>query len=94
MRCVQCDRVVAARSDGICSVCELEGERELAEWLDETPAERWQVGDKTVDIKGLLPAPTRLADTRAQHTDKPVADSVLYASDAEREFMIRHAGGA
>lgn len=38
MRCVQHDRVVAARSDGLCSVCELEGERELAEWLDETHA--------------------------------------------------------
>lgn len=93
MRCMQCDRVIAAHSDGICSVCELEDERELGEWLGDTPAERWQVGDKTVEVKGLLPR-MPLDDTCAERPDKPVADSVLYAPDAQKEFTIRHGGGA
>ncbi len=92
MRCMECGRVTTAQSDGICSVCEQSGERELAEFLGDTPAERWQFGGKIVDVKGMPPR-TRPEDTCAEHPDKPVADSVLYAPDAQREFTIRHGGG-
>lgn len=92
MRCMECGRVTVPHSDGICSVCGLQAEREAAELVDETPVERWQVGDKTVVVKGLPPR-TRLDDICAEHPDKPIADSVLYAPDAQKEFMIRHAGG-
>ena len=88
MQCMECGRT-AAQSDGVCSLCEQGGKRELDELLGDTPSERWQVGAKTVDVKGLPPR-MRLEDTNAGHHDKPVADSVLYAPDAQREFTIRY----
>lgn len=93
MRCMECGRATTALDDEICSSCEQVGVQELNEVLGDTPTERWQVGDKTVDVKGLLPR-TRPEDTSAEHPDKPVADSVLYAPDAQREFTIRHGGGS
>lgn len=55
-----------------------------------TSVEYWQAGGKTVEIRGLPPH-VRVEDTCPEKSDKPIADSIVFAPDVQHEFMIRHA---